>query len=134
MRLSEKILLGLTGLFLLACAGILLWRLLPGHAVTAERTLITPADAAGETRSGQERLNEILGIEETPVDTAGRININTATQEELTTLPGIGEVLAGRIIQYRETNGPFQDVSHIRDVTGIGDGIYAKIVDLIYAE
>ena len=48
------------------------------------------------------------------------ININTASVEELTKLPGIGEVLAGRIIKYRQTHGPFQSLSELTLVEGIG--------------
>ena len=54
-----------------------------------------------------------------PVDTEN-ININTATLAELTTLPGIGEVLAPRIIDYREANGPFASPEELTGVSGIG--------------
>ena len=49
------------------------------------------------------------------------VNLNTATQEELETLPGIGEVLAQRILEYRERNGPFRSVEDLTEVSGIGD-------------
>lgn len=49
-----------------------------------------------------------------------RVNINTATAEELTGLPGIGEVLAARILAYREENGAFSDASELMQVPGIG--------------
>lgn len=82
----------------------------------------------------EEKLEQILGKETEPIDPCGRLNLNTATVEELMTLPGIGETLAARIVRYRTYNGPFQDVTHIRDVTGIGDGLYEKIRELIYVE
>lgn len=59
------------------------------------------------------------------------ININTATQEELESLPGIGPALAGRIIEYRNTHGPFANIEAIQEVSGIGPAIFAKIRDLI---
>lgn len=63
--------------------------------------------------------------------TAERININTAGAEELMTLPHVGEVIAGRIIDYREENGDFKIIEEITDVQGIGDKIFEEIRELI---
>ncbi|MBC7251594.1 MAG: helix-hairpin-helix domain-containing protein [Anaerolineae bacterium] len=65
------------------------------------------------------------------VQPAGKVNINTATAEELDTLPGIGPALAQRIIEYRQTNGPFQSIEEIKNVSGIGDKLFEKLKDLI---
>ena len=59
------------------------------------------------------------------------ININTASQFELETLPGIGPTTAQKIIEYREENGPFATTEAIMDVSGIGPGTYERIKDLI---
>lgn len=60
------------------------------------------------------------------------ININTANALLLEELPGIGTVIAGRIIDYRETVGPFTTIKDIQKVSGIGSGsTYAKIAPLI---
>lgn len=59
------------------------------------------------------------------------ININTATLEELDTLPGIGEAKAQNIIDYREANGYFTTTEEIMEVSGIGEQIYNDIKDLI---
>ncbi len=59
------------------------------------------------------------------------ININTASAEELKELPGIGDVLAQRIIDYRSTHGPFSSKIDITNVSGIGEKTYEKICDLI---
>ncbi len=64
---------------------------------------------------------------------SGPININTATQAELETLPGIGPTLAAAIVEYREKNGPFATIEDIQDVPGIGPSKYEAIRDLITA-
>ena len=57
----------------------------------------------------------------------GLVNLNTATPEQLQTLPGVGPVLAQRIIDYREQNGHFRSVADLRKVTGIGDARYNEL-------
>ena len=61
---------------------------------------------------------------------SGLVNINTATREQLMTLPGIGEATADAIISYRETT-PFQRIEDIMNVSGIGESKYNRIKDLI---
>ena len=56
-----------------------------------------------------------------------KININTATSEQLQQLPGIGPAIAKRIIKYRKREGDFQDIGEIKNVKGIGEKIYEKI-------
>lgn len=64
-------------------------------------------------------------------DSTGRVNINTATLEELTTLPGIGDTRARAIIDYREQNGAFGNIEDIMQVTGIKEKSFSKIKDSI---
>ena len=64
----------------------------------------------------------------------GLVNINKATEEELCTLPGIGESKAVSIIKYREENGPFQNTEEMKNVSGIGENLFLQIVDRIYIE
>ena len=60
-----------------------------------------------------------------------KININTATEEELTTLNGIGSSKAKAIITYRQNNGPFKKIEDIQNVSGIGSSVYQQIKDYI---
>lgn len=60
-----------------------------------------------------------------------KININTATQTELETLPGIGTSTALKIINYRKENGKFNSIEDIKKVNGIGDSKFSQIEDLI---
>lgn len=67
-----------------------------------------------------------------PSDREGRIDLNTADGEALQELPGIGETLAGRILQYREQNGPFRSVWELTAVDGLGEGTTEKLVPYLY--
>ena len=75
-----------------------------------------------------EEIDEARAEEESK---SGLININTATKEELKTLPGIGDGIAGNIITYRENNGDFGSIEDIKKVPLIGAGRFAQIMDLI---
>ena len=59
------------------------------------------------------------------------VNINTADEKALNTLPGIGPAMAKRIIEYRETEGLFQSIEDIKKIRGIGDAKFEKLKDKI---
>ena len=63
-----------------------------------------------------------------------KLNINQASAEELEKLPQIGPKLAGNIVAYRNTHGPFRDIEDIQNVDKIGEGTFKKIKDLIMVE
>ena len=105
---SEWVLLGITAAFL--CLVMALYG--------QDRAAVEPGlTVQVETEVPAESLTPDLS----PID------INAAGIEELDQLPGIGEVLAGRIIAYREANGPFESTEELLEVSGIGE---AKLAEL----
>lgn len=67
-------------------------------------------------------------------NSSGKININTASKEELMMLPGVGESRALAIITYREEHGEFKAVEDIKNIQGIKNGIFENIKDLIIVD
>ena len=65
---------------------------------------------------------------------AGKININTSGKDILSTLPGIGEKTAEKIVAFREENGPFSSIDQIMQVPGIGESKFNRIKDTICVE
>ena len=63
-----------------------------------------------------------------------KVNLNTASKEQLMALPGIGESKADSIISYRETNGAFSKVEEVMNIPGIKDGLFEKMKDYITVE
>jgi len=59
------------------------------------------------------------------------VNVNTASAEQLTTLPGIGPVLAGRMVDFRDSHGPFVDLADLSQVSGIGPKLTASLEGLV---
>lgn len=78
---------------------------------------------------GEEYIEEVYKSSNSST-TSGKININTCTKEELMSLPGIGEVLADRIMKYRSEN-KFQTIEDIKNVSGIGEKRFEDIKDFI---
>lgn len=74
---------------------------------------------------------EVLSQVEHASSAEGIIDLNDATAEDLESLPGIGPVLAGRILEYRDANGGFKSVDELKNVSGIGDKIFASIENLV---
>jgi competence protein ComEA len=60
-------------------------------------------------------------------DSSGRVNLNSATAAQLEELPGVGPVLAGRIIDWRTEHGRFASVDELGEVSGIGEKIFAAL-------
>lgn len=104
---TEWLLLGLTGVFL--CVLLVLF--------FQDRAMLEDTGIETATEVPQEELLPDL----TPID------LNTAGAEKLAKLPGIGEELAHRIVEYREANGPFEQLEDIMKVSGIGEGKFAGL-------
>ena len=88
-----------------------------------------PAVAGGGSTGGS--IGAVSDVPAASDACAAPVNINTATAECLETLPGIGSVRADAIVAHREQAGPFASADGITEVSGIGDGTYSRIGDLI---
>lgn len=113
---AEKILLGVTTLFLCLLLG-LYWE--------DRQAAVTP----GVTAETEVQVPQAEFVPEVT-----KVHLNTATEVELTVLPGIGDALARRIVEYRETYGPFKTVEEIMEVSGIGEKKFADLRDLVVVD
>jgi competence protein ComEA len=93
--------------------------------VDAQQVLV-PRSAPAAPPGGAVPTGEAPGTSGTAL-----VNVNVASAEELETLPGIGEVLAATIIEYREENGPFTSVDQLIEVSGIGEVTLEEIRELV---
>lgn len=95
---------------------------------------VCPAVRPGGFRPDRETDGSADGGPTQPPTEPGPLDLNRATVQELTTLPGIGEVLAQRIVDYREAHGPFRSVEELIAVEGIGEGKLEKLRELVTVE
>ena len=72
----------------------------------------------------------VLMVAPVPAQKA-KVNLNTATEQELDSLPGIGPATAAKIIAYRDENGPFRRVEDLLEVSGIGEKKLQNLRDLV---
>ena len=84
-----------------------------------------------KTEENQEETETQIQNDYGKENKGNKVNINTAKQTELETLPGIGPSLALKIINYRKENGNFKNKEDIKNVNGIGDSKYENIKEFI---
>ena len=113
---SEKILLGLTALFLVVLLALFF----------RDRAALGAAPVALETETAVPQESFMPDVQ--PLD------VNAASAEELAELPGIGRVLAERIVDYRTEHGPFEAAEDLTEVSGIGERKLAELEGRITAE
>ena len=111
----EWLLLAATALFLCSQQGLFL----------RDRAAMAAAEHGVAVETEIEVPQEDIQPDLTPLD------LNSATEAELMELPGIGEELARRIVEYRENNGPFSAVEDIMQVSGIGESKFAGLKDRV---
>ncbi|HEY8542081.1 MAG TPA: helix-hairpin-helix domain-containing protein [Pseudothermotoga sp.] len=96
------------------------------------KTIEDLVKVSGIGKSTAQRISNYVKLESFPVSlNIRKINVNTATLEELLELPGIGEVKASEIIKIREQKGPFKKPEDLLQVPGIGPKTVEKIKDMI---
>ena len=111
MKKPQWILVGITVMFACVLLGVFWGRNMTRNYIPVSN--ITPS--ASDVSSQENHVND------------GRININTATEQQLTLLPGIGNTIAKRIIEYRTENGDFNTVEDLMKVNGIGEKKFTQI-------
>ncbi len=116
IKLQERI-----GVFLLVCILIMVG------------LIMTKTDKAESkfVSNSQNQFNNSTTTTKKINNSNTKISINKASVEDLDTLPGIGAVIAGRIVEYRTQNGGFKSLDELKEVSGIGDAKYEKVKDLI---
>ena len=104
----------------------------PAKAETTTKSADSTTTLAKQTEPAQPDAAELVFPEEAEPEISYPLDLNAATAEELETLPGVGAILAERIVSYREAVGGFQTLEELQQVNGIGSGIYSQIAPYLF--
>jgi competence protein ComEA len=99
-----------------------------GFADGADQTQLNLARVVGD---GEQLVVPVMGAVLLPGEQSGKVNLNTATAEQLETLPRVGPALAQRILDWREANGRFSAIDDLLGVTGIGAKTFEGLRELV---
>ncbi|MER5262891.1 ComEA family DNA-binding protein [Actinosynnema sp. NPDC002837] len=91
---------------------------------------LTPLNLARKVADG-EQIAVGIAVPQQAGTTTEPLNLNTATKDQLDTLPGVGPVTAQRIVDRRQKRGPFTSLDQLGEIEGIGDAKLAKLRDLV---
>lgn len=126
-RKIELAMLVIAVAFISFCLGLFLAKRHEPDTVTITTGKTPVSQAAAETAQQADPSESVSYLN-------GRLNINAASAEDFALLPGIGEALAQRIVDYRTASGPFTDVSELCNVSGIGEKRLEAILEYITVE
>lgn len=128
-------------ILLIVCAALVFWLLdrYTAQPISVYNIQVSPSSAvrtvsqpvSGDPTAAEESENPEELEDRLPEKS---VDINSAGPEELKRLPGIGVVLAGRIVEYREEYGSFLEIEELMEVNGIGEKIFEKIEPYIVAK
>ncbi len=119
MKLPVKIAIAVTAFIVIFTSGFFIGR-------STDREIIISPMASSPVKERPSLTLDMMSD-----DLSEKININTASSEELCSLSGIGETLSERIVKYRSEHGPFSSIEEIMNVDGIGDSKFLAIKDYI---